>query len=247
MKSRVYSMSIAIALSLAVLPAVALGQDQQPAQGERQNQPQNSPETQEEAERQRSPQQQATNQQQSGRSGISMEGTLQSVDSEQMTLLVAVDLDSIMASEGESLENVPGLGRGPQAESDQTADGEDRTQRSETGQQQAETGQGQAEAGQQAEVGQEQPGQQASNRDTGSPLLLFHYNDQTEVVGDIQNIAGLAGESGVRVHIQYRAEGNQAIAERIEVTNGPQETSPEDANADERELGNEERDEVPNQ
>jgi len=53
--------------------------------------------------------------------------------------------------------------------------------------------------------------------------MLFHYDDQTEVTGQTEGVQGLTGQSGLRLQIQYRAEGEKAIAEKIEVTeSGPE-------------------------
>jgi hypothetical protein len=46
--------------------------------------------------------------------------------------------------------------------------------------------------------------------------LLFHYDDQTEVVGQDGGVQGLSGAGETMLHIEYRAEGNRAIAERLE-------------------------------
>ena len=47
--------------------------------------------------------------------------------------------------------------------------------------------------------------------------LLFHYDDQTEVLDQSEGVEGLAGQSQTWVRIGYRAEGAQAIAETIEI------------------------------
>lgn len=48
--------------------------------------------------------------------------------------------------------------------------------------------------------------------------LLFHYNEDTEVVGEPDGVQGLTGQSDTWVRIDFRAEGTQAIAERIELS-----------------------------
>jgi hypothetical protein len=48
--------------------------------------------------------------------------------------------------------------------------------------------------------------------------MLFHYDDQTEVADQTEGVQGLAGQSGAWLKIQYRAEGDKAIAERIELS-----------------------------
>ena len=58
--------------------------------------------------------------------------------------------------------------------------------------------------------------------------MLFHYEAQTSVTGESEGVQGLAGDTGTRVRIQYRAEGTRAIAEAIEVVEAapaPAETS----------------------
>jgi hypothetical protein len=56
--------------------------------------------------------------------------------------------------------------------------------------------------------------------------MLFYYNDETVVAGHEEGVQGLAGQGGTPVHIAYRAEGERAIAERIEL-------NPEGAGANE--------------
>jgi hypothetical protein len=51
----------------------------------------------------------------------------------------------------------------------------------------------------------------------GGNEVLFHYDDQTEVVGASSGVQGLTGQSGTWLKIEYRAEGEKAIAEKIEL------------------------------
>lgn len=51
--------------------------------------------------------------------------------------------------------------------------------------------------------------------DEGSEMLV-RYDDQTEVVGQ-DDVQGLSGRAGRQLRIQYRAEGSNAFAERIEM------------------------------
>jgi hypothetical protein len=209
---------LGLAAIIAVAPAgVAFGQAEQPAEQERQ-QPEGQAEDPQQAE-----DQQQEGQQQDAVTGISMEGTLRAVDTEAMTLLVAVDPESIMASEGESLENVPELSRNAAVESspDFPAEGEAGAER-------------EPEQAEQDDA-QPQEQQQAAEADADRPLLLFHYDDQTEVVGDIQRIEGLSEQPNTRVHIDYRAEGNRAIAERIEVLSDVQDAPQEGREAEAQE------------
>lgn len=57
--------------------------------------------------------------------------------------------------------------------------------------------------------------------------LLFHYDDQTEVVGQDEGVQGLSGAGETMLEIEYRAEGDMAIAERLQPAAAP-EASPED-------------------
>ena len=50
--------------------------------------------------------------------------------------------------------------------------------------------------------------------------MLFHYDDQTAVVGETEGVQGLTGQAGTWVQIEFRAEGERAIAERIELGEG---------------------------
>lgn len=62
--------------------------------------------------------------------------------------------------------------------------------------------------------------------------LLFHYDDGTEVAGQ-DTVQGLSGETGMLLHIVYRAEGDRAIAERIEPSEpGPNAAPPDPASED---------------
>jgi len=51
--------------------------------------------------------------------------------------------------------------------------------------------------------------------------MLFYYDDQTEVGGQTEGVQGLTGEAGTWLRIQYRADGERAIAERIEIVTDP--------------------------
>jgi hypothetical protein len=51
--------------------------------------------------------------------------------------------------------------------------------------------------------------------------MLFHYDDGTEVAGGDVGVQGLAGEGGAWLSIDYRAEGENAIAESIEMSQRP--------------------------
>jgi len=59
--------------------------------------------------------------------------------------------------------------------------------------------------------------------DANDKEMLFHYDDQTKVVGQTAGVQGLTGQGDTLLRIQYRAEGENAIAEKIEMT----ERSPE--------------------
>ena len=54
----------------------------------------------------------------------------------------------------------------------------------------------------------------------GGEEMLVHFDDQTQVAGPVDSPQGLTGQSGTWLHIEYRAEGQRAIAERIEVLQG---------------------------
>jgi hypothetical protein len=72
--------------------------------------------------------------------------------------------------------------------------------------------------------------------------LLFHYDDATEVVGQ-DDVQGLSGEGTTMLHITYRAEGDRAIAERIEPSMADasdEAAAPEEAPAPETEPNSEE-------
>lgn len=239
-----WTLNLVTIAAMAVVPAgAALGQAEQlPAQEERQQeerqqgqqQESRQAEDQEQRDRQAEDQQQAEGQQQEAVTGISMEGTLRAVDTEQMTLLVAVDPASIMASEGESLANVPELNRGAEGEAEAGREPQQADQQragQEVDQQEADQ---QRADQQQAEAEQQGQAQQTAEAEADAPLLLFHYDDQTEVFGDIQRIEGLSEQPNAQVRIDYRAEGNRAIAERIEVLGNPQEAQPEGREAEDQ-------------
>jgi hypothetical protein len=46
----------------------------------------------------------------------------------------------------------------------------------------------------------------------------FRYTEQTEVVGPEKSIQGLAGKTGAKLKITYRAAGGTNTATRIEMT-----------------------------
>jgi Cu/Ag efflux protein CusF len=46
---------------------------------------------------------------------------------------------------------------------------------------------------------------------------VFAYNDQTEVVGAREGVAGLAGKAGAQVTVQYTSEKGTKTATKIEV------------------------------
>ncbi|MDX1439630.1 MAG: hypothetical protein R3284_06990 [Rubricoccaceae bacterium] len=57
--------------------------------------------------------------------------------------------------------------------------------------------------------------------------MLFHYDSETEVVGHLDGVQGLAGRGGTWTRIEYRAEGEKAIAERISTAEESRESSPQ--------------------
>jgi hypothetical protein len=59
--------------------------------------------------------------------------------------------------------------------------------------------------------------------------MLFHYSGDTEVVGESGGVQGLSGQGGTTLHVSYRAEGQNAIAERIELRGVGASTAPADA------------------
>jgi len=62
--------------------------------------------------------------------------------------------------------------------------------------------------------------------------MLFHYDDQTEVTGQTEGVQGLTGQGGMWVRIEYRAEGERAVAERIELgERGAEAESPDEPEA----------------
>lgn len=45
----------------------------------------------------------------------------------------------------------------------------------------------------------------------------FTYNDNTEVTGEAENVEGLSTHAGTRVNVEYRAEGEAAVATKIAI------------------------------
>ena len=45
----------------------------------------------------------------------------------------------------------------------------------------------------------------------------FSYTEATEVTGEAENVEGLSGEAGTRVTVDYRSEGEKAVATKIAI------------------------------
>ena len=54
-------------------------------------------------------------------------------------------------------------------------------------------------------------------RDADNKEMMFHYTDQTQIVGSERTVQGLAGKSGSKLNITYKAERGANNATRIEV------------------------------
>ena len=65
--------------------------------------------------------------------------------------------------------------------------------------------------------------------DANDKEMLFHYDDQTEVAGQAEGVQGLTGSGGTWLRIQYRAEGENAIAEKIEQIDHEESAAPSEA------------------
>lgn len=53
--------------------------------------------------------------------------------------------------------------------------------------------------------------------DENGKEMMFYFDEDTEVLGQTSAAQGLTGQSGNRVRIMYRAEGEKAVAEQIEL------------------------------
>jgi hypothetical protein len=53
----------------------------------------------------------------------------------------------------------------------------------------------------------------------GEERMLFLYSADTEVVGNIEDVQGLAEQAGSQLSITYVAQGETMVATRIEVRN----------------------------
>ncbi len=53
----------------------------------------------------------------------------------------------------------------------------------------------------------------------GEERMLFMYTADTEVVGNIEDVQGLAEQAGSQLRITYVAQGETNVATRIEVNN----------------------------
>jgi hypothetical protein len=47
--------------------------------------------------------------------------------------------------------------------------------------------------------------------------MEFGYTDDTEVTGEAENVEGLSTEAGSRVSVEYRTEGENAVATKIAI------------------------------
>jgi hypothetical protein len=56
-----------------------------------------------------------------------------------------------------------------------------------------------------------------SIKGAGGAEQLFSYNDQTEVTGGREGVAGLATKAGSRVTIEYKDEAGSKLATKIQV------------------------------
>jgi hypothetical protein len=54
-------------------------------------------------------------------------------------------------------------------------------------------------------------------RDADNKEMMFHYTDQTQIVGSEKTVQGLAGKSGSKLNITYKVERGANSATRIEV------------------------------
>jgi len=54
-------------------------------------------------------------------------------------------------------------------------------------------------------------------KDADNKEMMFHFTDQTQIVGSEKTVQGLAGKSGSKVNITYKAERGGNTAERIEL------------------------------
>lgn len=53
----------------------------------------------------------------------------------------------------------------------------------------------------------------------GEERMLFMYTADTEVVGNIEDVQGLAEQAGSQLRVTYTAQGETNVASRIEVSN----------------------------
>src|SRR5215467_6485521 len=54
-------------------------------------------------------------------------------------------------------------------------------------------------------------------KDADNKEMTFHYTDKTEIVGSEKTVQGLAGKSGSKVNVMYKAERVGNTATRIEM------------------------------
>jgi hypothetical protein len=67
---------------------------------------------------------------------------------------------------------------------------------------------------------------------TSGDEVLFYFDEQTQVQGKSGGVQGLAGQPGTMIRVHYRAEGERAIAERIEILGQNQAERPSDGQPD---------------
>jgi hypothetical protein len=56
-----------------------------------------------------------------------------------------------------------------------------------------------------------------SVKGSNGPEMMFHYDDQTQVLGPVKDVQGLAGNSGTPLKVTYRQDKGSNWATRIEV------------------------------
>jgi hypothetical protein len=56
-----------------------------------------------------------------------------------------------------------------------------------------------------------------SVKGSNGPEMVFNYDDQTQVLGPVKDVQGLAGNSGTALKVTYRQDRGSNLATRIEV------------------------------
>ena len=56
-----------------------------------------------------------------------------------------------------------------------------------------------------------------SVKGSSGPEMVFNYDDQTQVLGPVKDVQGLAGNSGTALKVTYRQDRGSNLATRIEV------------------------------